>query len=121
MGKKVIVKSQDGSMKAKSYPTRLDSLSNGMTGLVEEGRGMDIVYLDISKVFSTVSYKILVDEPMKYGLDKQTVRWTKNCLELSSSEGCHLLAWSIALSQSTGITLQALICIQHFKMSSLWT
>lgn len=92
MGKKVIVKSQDGSMKAKSYPTRLDSLSNGMTGLVEEGRGMDIVYLDISKVFSTVSYKILVDEPMKYGLDKQTVRWTKNCLELSSSEGCHLLA-----------------------------
>lgn len=60
MGKKVIAGSQDGFMEAKSCPTRLDNLSNGMTGLVEEGRGMDIMYLDVSKASSTVSYKILL-------------------------------------------------------------
>lgn len=39
--------------------------------MVEEGRGMDVVYLDVSKAFSTVSDKILVDELIKYGLDRQ--------------------------------------------------
>lgn len=53
---------------------------------------MDIVCLDVSNIFNTVSYKILVDEPTKYGLDKQTVRWTENWLELSSSEDFHLVA-----------------------------
>lgn len=43
MDKKVIVRSQE------SCPTRLGSLSNGMTGFVEEGRGIDIVYLYVSK------------------------------------------------------------------------
>lgn len=74
MGKNMIARSQDGFMKAKSCPTRLDSLSRGMIGLLEKGREMDIVYLEASKTFSTVSYKILVDEPIKYGLAKQTVR-----------------------------------------------
>lgn len=79
-------------MKATSCPNRLDSLSNGITALGKKGRGMDIVYLDVSKIFNTVSYKILVDESIKYGLDKERVRWTENWLELSSSENCHLVA-----------------------------
>ena len=53
---------------------------NEMTGLVGEGRAMDIVCLDLSKAFSTVSHMILLKKLMKYGLDEQTMRWTENCL-----------------------------------------
>ena len=49
-----------------------------MTGSVDEGRAVDIVYLDFSKVFDTVSHQILIEKKMKYRLDKQTVRWTEN-------------------------------------------
>jgi len=55
---------------------------------VDEGRAMDVVYLDVSKVFYTAAHQILADELMKYGLDKWTARWTENWVELSSSEGC---------------------------------
>lgn len=45
-----------------------------VTGLVEEGRA-DIVYLEYSEAFTTVSHKILIKKLMKYGLDKQPVMW----------------------------------------------
>ncbi|GAB0182191.1 mitochondrial enolase superfamily member 1 [Grus japonensis] len=51
-----------------------------MTDLVDGGRVVDIVYLDFSKAFNTVSCKILIDKPMKYGLDEQRVRWIENWL-----------------------------------------
>jgi len=49
-----------------------------MTGLVDEGRALDIVCLDFTKAFITVSYKILIEEPMKYGPYEQTVRWIES-------------------------------------------
>lgn len=42
-----------------------------MWHLVEE---VDVVYLDFSKSFDTVSHNNLIDKPMKYGLDEWTVR-----------------------------------------------
>lgn len=51
-----------------------------MIGLIDEGRAMDIVYLVFSKAFNTVSYKMLREELVKYGLNKQTVRCTENLL-----------------------------------------
>ena len=53
---------------------------NEMTGLVDEGRAMDIIYLYFSKAFDNVSRNILVENVMKYGPDEQTVRWIENCL-----------------------------------------
>ena len=35
---------------------------NEMTGLVDEGRAGDIVYLDFRKAFDTVPYKIITDK-----------------------------------------------------------
>ncbi|PKU44163.1 rna-directed dna polymerase from mobile element jockey- hypothetical protein [Limosa lapponica baueri] len=49
-----------------------------VTGLVEEGRAVDIVYLDFRKAFNTVSHKTLTEKLMNYGLDDQTVRWIEN-------------------------------------------
>lgn len=51
-----------------------------MTGLVDEGRAMAIVYLDFSKAFHTVSHKILIHKLLKYGLDEETVRWIEKYL-----------------------------------------
>jgi len=49
-----------------------------MSGLVDKRRAVDVVYLDFSRAFDTVFHRILVDELLMYGLDKQTVRWTEN-------------------------------------------
>ena len=51
-----------------------------MTGLVDEERAVDIVYLDFSKAFNTASQKILREKRIMYGLDEQTVRWVENWL-----------------------------------------
>lgn len=41
-----------------------------MTGFVDEGRAVAIVYLHFSKAFDTVSHKILTAKLVEYGLDK---------------------------------------------------
>ncbi|KAK4823672.1 hypothetical protein QYF61_005643 [Mycteria americana] len=47
-----------------------------------------IVYLDFGKAFDIVSYKFLIDKPLMYGLDEQTVRCIENWL---SPEGVNNL------------------------------
>ncbi|KAK4830241.1 hypothetical protein QYF61_009308 [Mycteria americana] len=78
--KKVIWSSQHGFIKEKSCVTNLIAFYDKMAGLVDEGRVVDVIYLDFREVFKTVSYTTLIDKPMKYGLDKWTVRWIKNWL-----------------------------------------
>ena len=41
-----------------------------ITGLVDETRAVDVVYLDFGKTFSTVSHNIPIDKLIKYSLDK---------------------------------------------------
>jgi len=53
---------------------------SGMTGWVDDGRAVDVVYLDFSKAFDTVSHNILTGKLRKCGLDEWTVRWTENRL-----------------------------------------
>ena len=51
-----------------------------MTGLVDEGGAMHIVYLDFSKPFNAVSHNTLIEKLLMYDLDELTVRWTENWL-----------------------------------------
>ena len=72
--KKVIRNSQHGFTKGNACLTNLITFDDKMTGLVDEGRAMDIVCLDFHKAFDTVSLKILIDKLLIYGPDGQTVR-----------------------------------------------
>jgi len=84
--KKVIRSSQHGFTKGKSCLTNLIAFYNGMTGWIDEGRAVDVVYLEFSKAFDTVSHNILLGKIRKYGLDEWSVRWIE---KWQSSEICH--------------------------------
>ncbi|GAB0184035.1 mitochondrial enolase superfamily member 1 [Grus japonensis] len=47
---------------------------------VDEGRAVDVVYLDFSRAFDTDFHNILVSKLRKCGLDEWTVRWVENWL-----------------------------------------
>jgi len=51
---------------------------DGMTEWADEGRAVDVVYLDYSKAFDTVSCNILPRKLRKCGLGEWRVRWIKN-------------------------------------------
>jgi len=51
-----------------------------VTGWVDEGRAVDVVYLDFSKAFDTVSHNILLGKLSKYGLDEWSAKWIENWL-----------------------------------------
>jgi len=54
-----------------------------MTSWVDEGRPVNVVYLDFSKAFDAISHNILTGKLMKSGLDEWTdwtVRWIENWL-----------------------------------------
>jgi len=78
--KKVIRSSQHGFAKGKSCLTNLITFYDGMTGQADEGRAVDVVYLNFSKAFNTVSHNILLGKLRKCGLDEWSVRWTENWL-----------------------------------------
>jgi len=64
----------------KSCLINLITFCNGMTGWEDEGRAVDVVYLDFSKAFDTVSHSILINKLRKCGLDERLVRWIENWL-----------------------------------------
>ncbi|PKU30031.1 rna-directed dna polymerase from mobile element jockey-like [Limosa lapponica baueri] len=73
--------SQHGFMKGRSCLTHLISFYDKVTRLVDEGKAVDVVYLDFSKASDMVSHGILLEKLAAHGLDGSTLRWVKNWLE----------------------------------------
>ena len=59
---KIISSSQNGFNKGNSCLTNLMNCYNEKTGPVDKGKAVDIIYLDFSKAFDTVTNKILIDK-----------------------------------------------------------
>ncbi|KAK4833083.1 LOW QUALITY PROTEIN: hypothetical protein QYF61_027745 [Mycteria americana] len=76
-----IKSSQHGFRKGRSCLTNLISFYDKVTHLVDEGKAVDVVYLDFSKAFDTVSHSILLEKLAAHGLDGCTLRWVKNWLD----------------------------------------
>ncbi|XP_074980451.1 BBSome complex assembly protein BBS10 isoform X2 [Caretta caretta] len=79
--RKVIRNSQHGFTKGKSCLTNLIAFYDEITGSVDEGKAVDVLFLDFSKAFDTVSHSILVSKLKKYGLDGCTIRCVESWLD----------------------------------------
>ncbi|GAB0209269.1 hypothetical protein GRJ2_003392600 [Grus japonensis] len=49
--------------------------------MVDEGKAVDVVYLDFSKAFDTISHSILLEKLAAHGMDGHTLRWVNNWLD----------------------------------------
>ena len=72
--------SQHRFMKGRSCLTNL-IFYDWVTSLVDEGKAADVVYLDFSKAFDTVSHRLLLGKLAARGLDRYTLLWVRNWLE----------------------------------------
>ncbi|CAM5147154.1 unnamed protein product [Eretmochelys imbricata] len=79
--RKVIRNSQHGFTKGRSCLTNLIAFYDEITGSVDEGKAVDVLFLDFSKAFDTVSHSILVSKLKKYVLDECTIRWVESWLD----------------------------------------
>jgi len=52
-----------------------------VTCLVDEGKSVDVAYLDFSKASEAVSHSILLEKLAAHGLDRYTLCWVKNWLD----------------------------------------
>jgi len=53
---------------------------------VDEGKPVDVIYLDFSKAFDTVPHSILLEKLAAHGLDGCTLRRIKKLAERPSAE-----------------------------------
>ena len=77
----VIRPSHHGFMKGRSCLTKLISFYDKVTCLVDEGKGVDVVCLDFSKDFDTISHSILLEKLAVHSLDRRTLHCVKNWLD----------------------------------------
>ncbi|PKU29510.1 rna-directed dna polymerase from mobile element jockey-like [Limosa lapponica baueri] len=74
---------QHGFMKGRFSLTKLISFYDKENHLVDGGRAVDVVYLNFSKAFGTISHSIL-KKLAAHGLDGCTLRWVKNRLDIQA-------------------------------------
>ncbi|RMC05602.1 hypothetical protein DUI87_17687 [Hirundo rustica rustica] len=73
--------SQHRFRRGRSCLTNLITFYDQVTHLVNAGKAVDVVYLDFSKAFDTVSHSILLNKLAACGLDKSTLCWVRNWLD----------------------------------------
>ena len=73
--------SQHGFTKDRSCLTNVISFYDLVTYLMDEGKAVDVVDLDFSKAFDTVSHSILLQKLAACGLDRYALGWVRSGLE----------------------------------------
>ncbi|KAJ7423818.1 hypothetical protein BTVI_08709 [Pitangus sulphuratus] len=73
---------QNGFRKGRSCLINLISFYNQVTLMVGEEKAVDVVYLDFSKAFDTVTHGIRLKKLTAHGLDRGTLCWVKSWLDV---------------------------------------
>ncbi|KAJ7415778.1 hypothetical protein WISP_76179 [Willisornis vidua] len=71
---------QHGFRRGRSCLTNLISFYDQVTRLVDEEKALDVVYLDFSKAFDTVSHNMPLEKLAAHSLDRGTLSWVKSWL-----------------------------------------
>jgi len=66
---------QHGFVKGKSTLTNLLETLESWTRILDEGLGIDVIYLDYRKAFDTVPHKRLIDKLRGSGINGSLLRW----------------------------------------------
>jgi len=86
-------------MKGRSCLTNLISFYDRVTHLVDEGKAIDLVYLDFNKAFEVVCPSILLEKLAAHSLGRYTLCWVKNCLNdqvhRSVADGVTSSSWPV--------------------------
>lgn len=101
----------------KSYAWILDELSLLKESWRREhiGKVVDIVHVDFSEAFNTITHNILTEKLMKYRLDKQTVRCIENWLN------CQVISLMKSSSRPANCRVLKRLIEQYWVVSSLVT
>jgi len=62
----------------KSCLTNEISFCHKVTHLADQGKPVDVIFLDFSKAFNTVFHSILLDKMSSIPVEKYIARWVKN-------------------------------------------
>ena len=65
-----VISSHHGCTRRRSRSTNLVAFYDVITRYVDGGRAVDVVYLDFSKAFDTVSHSIIIMKQRKCGIDE---------------------------------------------------
>ena len=76
----ILPKWQHGFRSGASVTTNLLVCHNDWTSALSSKRVIDVIYLDFSKAFDTVSHSILITKCAHYGIGGQIIRWLSSFL-----------------------------------------
>ncbi len=77
---KLIKDTQHGFIPGKSCATNLTLFMDTVTKATDEGKAVDIIYLDFAKAFDKVPHQRLLTKLRAKGVDTQTVKWIESWL-----------------------------------------
>lgn len=77
---RLIAKEQHGFVRGRSCLTNLLETLDDITNSLDEGEGLDMIYLDYRKAFDSVPHKRLIHKVQNYGFGDTYINWIKDFL-----------------------------------------